>query len=186
MATLDTSVLMNAISKEHQRDAPDMESVVDRFRSDESLEVPLELTDLELWSNYMSDDLYNMDKKLREFLKKTRYKRQVNDGYRTTASIVFAWIYGRQPEPKDGTACKLIHTLLKYYCTRYTGRTTFKGKTVERVYYFSKYAAIAKRPYSLRLRIEEQNGVTNRATFREGPDSRVDKRHAGRDRRRED
>ena len=186
MATLDTSVLMNAISRESQRDDSSMESVVERFRSDEFLEVPLELTDLELWGNYMNDDLYEMDKKIREFLKRTRYKRQVNNGYRTTASMVFAWIYGRQPEPKDGTVCRLIHTLLKYYCTSYTGRTTFNGKPVERVYRFSKYAASAKRPYSLRLRIEEQHGVTNRATFREGPDSRVDKRHAGRDHRRED
>lgn len=176
MAMLDTSELLGAISNEAQRALPD-DGVIERFRRDDALEVPIELTDLDLWANYMNDDIYEMDSKVREFLKRTRYKRQDKGGYRTTAQMVFAWIYGRQPTAADGAACRLLHTLLTYYCTSYTGRTTFQGKPVNRVYRFSKYASNGKRPYSLRLRIEEADGGD---VFRNGPDSKVDKRTHGR------
>lgn len=179
MVMLDFSALTEAISREDQRSDPDVDNVVERLRDDDALEIPIELTDLDLWVNYMNDDLYYMDKKVREFLKKTRYKRQAKGGYRTTASVVFAWIYGRRPEPRDGSVCRLLHTLLKYYCTSYTGKTTFHGKPVDRVYRFSKYATNSKRPYSLRLRMEESNGEGD--VFKSGPDSKVDKRaHRGR------
>lgn len=182
MALLDTSELTRAISTERQRREPD-EGIIERFRTDSSLEVPIELTDLDLWGNYMNDDIYEMDVKVREFLKRTRYRRQVKDGYRTTVQVVFAWIYGRHPEPSDGSACRLLHELLKYYCTSYTGRTTFKGKPVNRVYRFSKFSGNTKRPYSLRLRMEEAKGGD---VFREGPDSKVDKRTHGRRADRQD
>lgn len=175
---LDFSALTEAISKESQRRDPELDDVVSRLRDDDALEVPIELTDLDLWSNYMNDDLYEMDKKLREFLRRTRYKRQSKDGYRTTASVVFAWIYGRKPEPSDGSVCRLLHELLRYYCTSYTGRTTFHGKPVERVYRFSKYATNSKRSYSLRLRMEESGGDGD--VFRAGPGHKVDKRAHGR------
>ena len=148
---LDTSKLMEAVGGEP---APD-EDIIDRLRFDDSLQVPIELTDLDMWANYVNDDLYVMDKKIREFIKQTRYAKQKHGGYRTTASVVFAWIYGRQPEAADGAACKMVHELLKYYCTSYTGATTYKGKRVNRVYEFSKYGATHRRPYSLRLRLEE-------------------------------
>lgn len=177
MDLLDTSALIDAISVESQRRDYDVEDVVTRIRDDDALDVPIELTDLDLWSNYMNDDLYEMDVKVREFLKQTRYKREAKGGYRTTSSVVFAWIYGRQPEPRDGSVCRLLHELLKYYCTSYTGRTTFKGKPVNRVYRFSKFSGNTKRPYSLRLRMEEAKGGD---VFREGPNSKVDKRTHGR------
>lgn len=176
MAMLDTSELLGAISSDAQRTAPD-QGVVDRLRHDDALEVPIELTDLDLWANYMSDEVYEMDSKVREFLKRTRYKRQNKGGYRTTAQMVFAWVFGRQPTAADGATCRLLHTLLKYYCTSYTGRTTFQGKPVNRVYRFSKYATNGKRPYSLRLRLEEASGGN---VFRNGPGSKVDKRTHGR------
>ena len=56
----------------------------------------------------------------------------------------------------------MIHELLKYYCTSYTGKTTYNGKTVPRVYEFSRYSGIKKRPYSLRLRMEEGESDTFR------------------------
>lgn len=184
MDMLDFTALTEAISTESQRDDPYVDSVVDRLRDDDALDVPIELTDLDLWVNYMSDDLYHLDAKVREFLKKTRYKRESKGGYRTTVSVVFAWIYGRQPEPGDGAVCRLLHTLLKYYCTSYTGKTTFHGKPVNRVYRFSRYATNSKRPYSLRLRMEESNGKGD--VFKSGPDSKVDKRTHGRRADRED
>jgi len=178
MGLLDLSALTEAISNEGQRRDDGVEDVVSRIRGDNSLEVPIELTDLDVWSNYMNDDLYEMDVKVREFLKRTRYQRQAKGGYKTTSSVVFAWIYGRQPEPRDGSVCRLLNELLKYYCTSYTGRTTFQGKVVNRVYRFSKYGTNSKRPYSLRLRIEEANG--NGDVFRSGPGSKESKRTHGR------
>ena len=96
MGLLDVSDLTEAISSERQRIDAD---IVGALRRDDALEVPIELTDLELWSNYMDDGLYEMDKMVRDFLKRTRYKRAAKGGYRTTAQVVFAWIFGRQPEP---------------------------------------------------------------------------------------
>ena len=179
MSLLDPSDLLGAISTERQRQEPDQD-VIGRFRSDDSLEVPIELTDLELWGNYMSEDLYEMDKKVREFLKKTRYKRRVKNGYRTTVPMVFAWIFGRQPSPGDGSVCRLLHTLMKYYCTSYTGASTFMGKPVNRVYRFSQYACNQKRPYSLRLRLEEAKDDDTDGIFRNSPGQNADKRSYGR------
>lgn len=179
MGILDASELFEAISKENQRQDPD-DDVIGRLRSDDSLEVPIELTDLELWGNYMSDDLYEMDKKVREFLKRTRYQRSAKNGYRTTVPMVFAWIYGRQPGPGDGSVCRLLHVLMRYYCTSYTGATTYMGKPVNRVYRFSKFACNSKRPYSLRLRLEEAKGVNDGNLFKNGPGSVADKRSHGR------
>jgi len=178
MGLLDTSELTMAVSTERQRADANREDVVDRLRNDTSLDVPIELTDLELWSNYMNEEMYELDKKVREFLKRTRYQRAAKNGYRTTVQVVFAWIFGRQPDPGDGYICRSLHTLLKYYCTSYTGATTYKGKPVTRVYRFSRFSGNTKRPYSLKLRMEESDGKGN--VFRSGPDSSVDKRTYGR------
>ena len=179
---LDTSELLSAVGGDKAGIQPD-ESVIDRLRFDD-LCVPIELTDLDLWSNYVNDDLYEMDKKVREFLRSTRYRRKSKNGLRTTASVVFAWIFGRQPEPEDGAVCKTLHELLKYYCTSYTGATTFQGKKVNRVYEFSKYAGSSKRPYSLRLRLEESDAGDK--IWRNGPNHAADKRRYGRREHSED
>ena len=155
---LDTSELMKAVGGEVQE--PD-DDIINRLRFDDSLNVPIELTDLDMWGNYINEDLYAMDKKVREFFEKTRYNRAKNNGYKTTASVIFAWIYGRQPRPEDGAACRMLHELLKYYCTSYTGATTYMGKKVSRVYEFSKYSVTHKRPYSLKLRLEESDAGKN-------------------------
>lgn len=173
---LDTGELFEAVGGGRQ-DAPD-QSIIERFRFDDSFNVPIELTDADLWANYINDDLYEMDKKIREFLKKTTYQRRKGNGYRTTASLVFAWIYGRQPEARDGAATRMVHELLKYYCTSYTGTTTYMGKRVSRVYRFSKYAFDGRRPYSLRLRLEEMDEGRN--PWRHSPVDDSKKRTYGR------
>lgn len=179
MGLLDITELTMAVSNEDQRRDDDVGNIVDRLRNDDAVNVPIELTDMEIWSNYVNEDLYEMDVKVREFLKKTRYQRQAKGGYRTTVPAVFSWIYGRQPGPSDGSACRLLHELLRYYCSSYTGRSTYRGKPVNRVYRFTKYASNSKRPYSLRLRMEESDGSS--AVFRRGPNSDADKRsHRGR------
>ena len=180
---LNTEELYDAVGGTHAD--PD-EDIIQRFRDDDALDMPVALTDLDKWANYINDDLYTMDKKLREFLKKTRYTRQKKGGFRTTASVVFTWIYGRKPEPKDGAVSRMLHTLLKYYCTSYTGATTYQGKRVNRVYEFSKYATQKKRPYSLKLRMEEMED--GKDPFREPGDGsgNRDKRRHGRRRDSQD
>ena len=173
MGLLDLTELTEAVSTERQRGDRSSAGLAGG-----GIDVPIELTDLDLWANYVDDDLYDMDRTVREFLKRTRYRREAKGGYRTTAQAVFAWIFGRQPEPADGSACRLIHTLLKYYCTSYTGATTFHGKPVSRVYRFSKFSGNGKRPYSLKLRMEESDGTGN--IFKNGPGSSGDKRTHGR------
>lgn len=172
---LDSSELFKAIGGEEKNDRDD---IIDRFRSDSSLDIPIELTDLDLWSNYINEDLYVMDKKVREFFKKTRFKRAKKGGYRTTAPVVFAWIYGHQPTARDGAACKMLHTLLKYYCTSWTGMTTYNGKPVNRVYKFGPYTTNNKRPYSLKLRLEEAK--PGDAIWRGNPGAGESKRTYGR------
>lgn len=177
---LDTDELFDAIGGNRQKQ-PD-EDIITRLRFDDSLEIPIELTDLEMWSNYINDDLYIMDSKVREFLRKTRYRRERDSGYKTTASVVFAWIYGRKPNAGDGAACRMLHELLRYYCTSYNGPTTFNGKKVNLVYRFSKYATTNKRPYSLRLRLEESKDGQN--PWRRSSDH--DKKITGRRRKNSD
>ena len=181
---LDASELYDAVGGNLKRNQDYDEDIIERFRDDDAMEIPVGLTDLELWANYVNDDLYAMDVKIREFLKKTRYQREKKGGYRTTASVVFAWIYGRKPEPSDGAACRMVNELLRYYCTSYTGATTFMGKKVPRVYEFSKYATIKKRPYSLKLRLEVMGDAGN--PFRAGKGDSADKRRHGRREHSED
>lgn len=156
---LDTSKLFDAAGGNKYK--PNEEDIIERFTDDDRMDFPIELTDLDLWANYMDDDLYVMDVKLREFLKKTRYAREKKGYFRTTCSVVFAWIYGRKPEPRDSATCRVLHELLKYYCTEFVDNTTYKGKKVSRVYEFSTYATENKRPYSLRLRLELHDGETD-------------------------
>lgn len=180
---LDTSELMEDLVPRHWDELPDR-SIIERFRTEDSMEVPFELTDLDIWANYTNDDLYQMDVKVREFLSKTAYRRASKGGYRTTAQVVFAWIFGHRPEPRDGYACRLVHKLLKYYCTSYSGCTTYKGKRVNRVYRFSPYSCTSKRPLSLRLRLEVANERTQ--VFKRGTGYREDKRSHGRQSYRDD
>lgn len=175
---LDTSELFETITRADQRQQG--ENMLERFRSEETIDVPIELTDLDNWSNYVNEDLYVMDKKLREFLKKVRYQREKKGYYRTTVSVVFAWIFGRKPAAEDGAVCRTLHELMKYYCTNYFGPTTYQGKKVQRVYEFSKFSTTNKRPYSLKLRMEEMD--EGKDPFRAAGDgsSNRDKRRHGR------
>lgn len=150
---LDISALDGAMNV--RRD--DKDDIVKRLRFDDALAVPIELTDEDMWSNYINGDLYAMDKALRAYLKKMRYVQERNKGFKTAVPLVFPYIFGRNPEPKDSAACRMLHELLRYYCTSYTGKSTIGGQKFNCVYKFNRYAAKNKRPYSLRLRLEEAN-----------------------------
>ena len=150
---LDITALDGALNVRQQ----DREDIVNRLRFDDALEIPIELTDEDMWSNYVNDDLYAMDKALRAYLKKMRYVQERNKGFRTAVPLVFTYLFGRKATPKDSAACRMLHTLMRYYCTSYTGKSTIGGQEFKVVYKFNRYAAKNKRPYSLRLRIEEAN-----------------------------
>lgn len=145
------------------------EDIVQRLRFDESLDIPFHLADADVWSNYCNEELYQLDILVREFLKKTSWKRmrkgQQNAKKKKKAQkfvvpILFETFFGRKPEPKDASVCKKLHQLMMHYCTTYTGETKIAGKKYARAYYFSYYGAkpSQKQPYSLRLRMELNEG----------------------------
>lgn len=133
-------------------------SIVERLRFDDALEIPHQLTDVDLWLNYCNDDLYNLDKAVRKVISKTRWTRITKGSFKTAVPLVFVQIFGRATEPKDSHVCLMLHRLLKYYCTSYTGTSKITGIRFNRVYHFSKYACRSKRAMSLRLRLEEADG----------------------------
>lgn len=136
--------------------------------------LPIGLTDADAWENYTDDRLYEMDKMVRSWLKKTWYHRTTKGKMKTAVPPLFTFLYGRPPGPADSRTCAMMHRLLKYYCTRYTGKSTINNQVFSRVYHFSQYSCKTKRPYSLRLRIEEMED--GKDPFRLGPDDRRDKR----------
>lgn len=132
------------------------ETLIEQLRFDDALEIPHQLTDLDMWKNYTDDRLYELDKEVRAFINKSRYgARRTKGCMRTAVPLVFMYIFGRAAGPEDSQICVILHRLLKYYCTRNTGSTTLDGTRFTRVYYFSRYAMSGKRPYSIRLRLEE-------------------------------
>jgi hypothetical protein len=152
-------------------------SIVDRFRFDDALDIPHQLTDVDLWLNYCNDDLYYLDKALRAVIKRTRWSRQSKGNMKTALPLIFAQIFGRHSAPQDSQICVMLHRLLKYYCTSYTGTSKIAGVRFNRVYYFSKYAMNSRRPLSLRLRLEEADGKQIRyGEYGAGKDKRAQPR----------
>lgn len=136
------------------------QTIIDRFRFDDALDVPHQLTDLDVWLNYCNDDLYHMDKAVRGFIRKSQYTRITRGYMKTAVPLVFLQIFGRKTQPKDSHVCVMLHRLMRYYCTKYTGTSKIAGVRFGTVYYFSKYAMRSKRPMSLRLRLEEAQDDT--------------------------
>jgi hypothetical protein len=153
------------------------ESIVERLRFDDALDVPHQLTDVDVWLNYCNDELYELDKAVRALIKKSRHTRLTKGKMKTAVPLVFLGIFGRKPTPQDSRVCVILHRLMRYYCTSYTGTSKINGIRFNHVYHFSKYACRSKRPLSLRLRLEESNGSS--ASFREyapGKDKRAEPR----------
>jgi len=138
-----------------QVDTEPDQSIIDRLRFDDALDIPHQLADLDVWLNYCNDDLYHLDKAIRAYIKKTRWSRQKKGRLTTAVPLVFMQIFGRKPGPHDSHVCMMMHRILQYYCTSYTGTSKIAGVRFTRVYHFSKYAMRSKRPMSLRLRLEE-------------------------------
>lgn len=132
------------------------ETLIEQLRFDDALEIPHELTNVDMWKNYTDDRLYELDKEVRAFINKSKYNIRRSRGHMKTAvPLVFMYIFGRAAGPEDSQICVILHRLLKYYSTKSTGSTTLNNTRMTRVYYFSRYAMYGKRPYSIRLRLEE-------------------------------
>jgi len=142
--------------------------------------IPTAMTDYEVWENYCDDYLYEMDKRLRAYFKKQRWRRERDGGFKTSASLVFAYLFGRKPTNRDTKATRTLNQLLRYYATRCSkGHARVNNKQYVRVYYFSKYATLKKRPYSLRLRIEEAEDAGKGYTLSVHPNLGKDGRPSG-------
>ena len=159
----------------HVTPSPDQD-IVDRLRFDDSLDVPWQLTDVDLWNNYCDDRIYELDKRIRAYLKGTRYTREKKGKFKTAAPLVFLHLFGRRAEAADSQVCVDIHKILKYYCTSWAGPTAIKGQRYTKVYYFSKYSVQNKRPYSLRLRLEERNDEHAYRSYGENKDKHKPRR----------
>lgn len=152
-----------------EKDYKEVNRVAELLEEAEGAQFPAQITDEATWANYCDEELYLLDKKVREYLKSMQWYSKSNNGFRTTAGLVFAWIFGRTPTAKDGAVCRKLNRLLNYYCTKVIGVTTINGKRVEKAYKFSSQGGQFKRPLSIKLRMEvneEKTGQqTNRATF---------------------
>ena len=89
---------------------------------------------------------------------------------------MFLHLFGRRAEAADSQVCVDIHKILKYYCTSWAGPTAIKGQRYTKVYYFSKYSVQNKRPYSLRLRLEERNDEHAYRSYGENKDKHKPRR----------
>lgn len=154
-----------------KRDVDFMERnvVAEMLEAAEGNEFPVQLTDSDIWNNYCDEELYLLDKKVREYIKKMVIYKKHNKGFRTSVPMVFAWIFGRPCTPSDGRICRKLHRLLEYYAQHVTGVTTINGKKVEKAYKFSTYGGSSKRPLSIKLRMElneqETGAPVNKFTF---------------------
>lgn len=156
----------------------DEQSIVERLRFDDALEIPHQLADVDVWLNYCNDDLYYLDKEVRKFINRSRWTRETKGKMKTAVPLVFLAIFGRKATPQDSSVCKMLHRILRYYCTSYTGTSKIAGVRFSRVYHFSKYAMRSKRAMSLRLRLEESRdgGENNFREYATGKDKRAEPR----------
>ena len=144
----------------HVTPSPDQD-IVDRLRIDDSLDVPWQLTDVDLWNNYCDDRIYELDKRIRAYLKGTRYTREKKGKFKTAAPLVFLHLFGRRAEAADSQVCVDIHKILKYYfdkpyMTYIMGRKVNKAYKVRPGYYIKRH-----RPMTLTLYAEYCEGTLN-------------------------
>lgn len=144
---LDTSELLDL--------APCTETLADQSESGSLCDSMLAgITDLKVWDNYTDDELYELDKAVRKWIKQTDVKKIYKGKIRTTAQLVFLWIFGRQPDQyKDTRIIKKLNTLLRYYSQKEIHQTKLDHRNARNVYEFGMNGG-HKMAYSIRLRLE--------------------------------
>ncbi|MBQ0159318.1 MAG: hypothetical protein KBT28_01665 [Bacteroidales bacterium] len=171
MALDFTELTIETLEKQTERDeyVTHHNRVQELLDANPGFQLPADLTDAELWENYCDEELYLLEKKLREYFLAMRSRSKSKNGYRTSCDLVFTWMFGRPPEAKDGALCKKLNRLLNFYAAKVTGATTINGKKIARCYHISKYGTFERRPLSVKLRMElnarKTGSATNARTF---------------------
>ena len=68
MGILDASELFGIASSVTSYDYRNQEEMVEAIKADPEFELPVAMTDVEMWTNYTDDVLYELDKRVREFV----------------------------------------------------------------------------------------------------------------------
>lgn len=112
------------------------------------------------WENYSDDILYDIEKRLRAFLKSKEgdpHWKWARTTYRKfTVGMMFEVLYGRKWDPsRDGKYAHRMSRVMSYYSTKIQKEGAIRGKKMTKTIYtlsLSRFHRIP--PYSLKLRIE--------------------------------
>ena len=140
------------------------ESKVIARLKDADFQFPHAMANATTWERYVNDDLYYLDKAIREILLKTRHARIEQGGMKTNSRLMFITIFGEEPKNnrEDNNTLKLINRILSHYAKRKTNVTKVQGKRLRSVFHFTPGQFKDRRPgytplpISLKLRMEEQ------------------------------
>jgi hypothetical protein len=112
------------------------------------------------WENYSDDIIYDIEKKLRKFLKEKEedpHWKWARTTYRKfTVGMMYEILYGRKWDPtRDGKYAIRMARILGYYSSRIQKEGVIRGKKYTKTIYTLSLSRFHKvPPYSLRLRIE--------------------------------
>lgn len=137
----------------------DLSSQRDKVEVDDMLPgwaLPL-LTTPDHWANYSDDAIYETDKRIREWIQSMRSKWSRKGMDRRYSFVMLCEILGLTKVVETRKNYKSIAKVFAYYSTRINKQTTINGKKCKNVYTISPKRLIRK-PYSLRLRLEQMEG----------------------------
>lgn len=123
------------------------------------------LTTPERWENYSNPLIYETDKRIREWIgamKSVWTNRKGNDRRYCRKDLVE--ILGLEDAIKTAHDNKIVSRIFAYYSTRIVERSTINNKRVKKVYTLSP-RRLKRKPYSLKLRLEELEGEGCWANF---------------------
>ena len=107
------------------------------------------------WKNYADENIYDFEKRLRDFLKYMSERKQYRyvNTRRFTYAMIYERLYGMQPKRLNSYAANSHRAILAYYSSRIIKDTNIGGKR-KRVVYVLAYSRLKKRPWGLKLRLE--------------------------------
>lgn len=117
------------------------------------------LTTPERWENFSNPLVYETDKRIREWIKSMRkhWKNGGKGSDRRYSRKDLVGILGLQNCIKNAHDDKIVSRIFAYYSTKIQETTSIRGKKVKKAYTISP-ARLKKKPYSLKLRLEELDG----------------------------
>ena len=112
------------------------------------------------WENYSDEILYDIEKRLREFLvskEEDPHWKWARTTYRKfTVGMMYEILYGRKWDPtRDGKYAIRMARIMSHYSSRIQKEGIIRGKKMTKTIYTLSLSRLHKAaPYSLRLRIE--------------------------------